>query len=186
MNRLVAGVGLLLIGAAGAADAAQWRMDAAASRLTFSTSYQGEAVPGAFKQFDARLRFDPARPAEGHLEVTVELDSFDMGNRDINDAVREPDWFDLKRFPQAEFRSQEIRQTAPGRFVAQGTLRIKGAQQPVAVPFVWEDGGRTATMKGEVGLKRNAFGIGAGEWASGDMIGLDVKVVFSVRLQRAD
>lgn len=186
MNARAACLGLLLVGAVAPAGAAQWRSDPGASRLTFRASYQGEPAPGRFTQFDARVRFDPARPAEGRLEVTVRLDSVDMGSSDINDAIREPDWFDLKRFPQAEFRSRAIRQVAAGRFVAHGTLHIKGTGREVAVPFAWEGGGKSATMAGELALSRGAFGIGAGEWASGEMIGLEVNVAFNVRLERVD
>lgn len=186
MNRSALILGSSIIALTASAHAAQWKMNPAASRLGFRASYENEAAPGAFKQFDTRLRFDPARPADGKLDVTVRLDSVDMNSTEINDAIREPDWFDLKRFPQAEFHSQEIRQTAPGRYVARGTLSLKGSQQQVAVPFAWDGNGKTATMAGEVTLNRGAFGIGTGEWASGNIIGLDVKVSFDVRLQRVD
>lgn len=172
--------------ASASVHAADWRMDPAASRLTFQAFYQGQAAPGSFKQFDTRLSFDPARPADGKLDVTVKLTSVDMGSTEINEAIREPDWFDLKRYPDAEFSSNTISQNGPGKYIARGVLRIKGTQQQVAVPFNWEASGKTATMTGDMTLKRTAFGIGTGEWASGDMIGLDVKVSFNVRLQRAN
>ena len=173
---------LLLLGT-DAAFAADWRMDPAQSRLAFSASYQGEPVPGVFKRFDTRLRFDPMKPTDSRLEVTVKLPSADFGSGDINDAIREPEWFDFARFPEARFVSTDIRQTAPGRYVARGTLSLKGASQALAVPFTWKASGKSADMKGEMKLNRTTFGIGSGEWTSGDLIGLDVQVTFDVHLK---
>ena len=39
-------------------------------------------------------------------------------------------------------------------------------------------------MAGRVELQRLDFGIGTGEWSSGDEIGLDVTVEFRLTLQR--
>jgi polyisoprenoid-binding protein YceI len=39
-------------------------------------------------------------------------------------------------------------------------------------------------MAGELTLDRTRFGIGSGEWATPDPIGLDVKVKFKVTLRR--
>ena len=165
--------------------AADWRMDPAASRLEFSASYQGEPAPGKFKQFDTRLNFDPARLAKSELIVTVKLTSIDMGSAEINDAVRGPEWFDLAKFMQAEFRSTDIKRAAADRYIARGTLNLKGAQRPLEVPFRWKADGKSATMAGEITLDRTAFGIGTGEWAAGDPIALAVKVKFDLRLQPA-
>lgn len=186
MRRSVLAFGLLLFGHAVFATAAEWKMDPAASRLGFQASYQGQAVPGTFKQFDTHLRFDPARPVNSKLDVVVKVDSIDMGSSEINDGVKDPDWLDPKRFPEARFESSDIRQTAPGRFVANGTLTVKGAKQSIAVPFAWQGSGKTATMAGDLTVKRTAFGVGAGEWNAGDLIGLDVKVTFNVRLQQVN
>jgi hypothetical protein len=39
-------------------------------------------------------------------------------------------------------------------------------------------------MSGQLVLKRSDFSIGIGDWSSGDQIGIDVNVSFSVVLQR--
>jgi len=165
------------------AAAAEWRMDPAASRLEFSARYQGEPAPGKFKQFDTRLNFDPAHPAKSELIVKVTMTSFDMDSAEINDAVRGPEWFDLAKFTHAEFHSTDIQRAATDHFVARGMLNLKGVQRAVEVPFSWKADGKNATMSGELTLDRTAFGIGTGEWATGDPIALAVKVNFNVRLQ---
>jgi hypothetical protein len=61
---------------------------------------------------------------------------------------------------------------------------VKGVEQQVDVPFVWTDAVESATMAGELTVKRAAFHIGLGEWGSTDVIRPDVTVKFSVRLHK--
>lgn len=182
MKGLLCAAALLLT--AGATHAASWTQDKAASRLEFVSTYQGQPAPGVFRDFVTRLTLDPAQPARGKLEVDVVVTSVDMGSEDLLEGMRAPEWFDFARFPKAEFRSQQIRQVAPQRYEARGTLALKGVQQEVVVPFAWEAKGQTAVMTGELMLNRTRFGVGSGEWATADPIGLDVKVKFKVALRR--
>lgn len=170
--------------------AADWRMDATASRLEFAAMFEKTAAPGVFREFDTRLKFDPAQTAGSRLEVTVKVTSADMNSGDINNAIRGAEWFDFARHPQAEFRSTDIRRVDANRYVARGTLTLKGLQQALEVPFLWSAlpapagaKGAYASMEGELSLRRGAFGIGVGEWAATNVIGADVRVKFRVRLR---
>ena len=172
--------GLLFAGPALAAD---WKMDPAGSKLEFIATFEKTPVPGVFKEFDARVRFDPDKPAGGSLDVTIKVTSADMNIPDVNKEIRGKDWFDYAAFPQAEFHSADLRRDGE-RYVARGTLTLKGVKQPVEVPFTWT-AGDGAVMEGELTVKRGAFGIGLGEWAAADVIGADVKVKFKVKLRKA-
>jgi len=170
--------------------AADWRMDPAGSRLEFAALFEKTAAPGVFREFDTRLRFDPGKPAEGRLEVSIRVSSADMNSGDINNAIRGAEWFDFARYPQAEFRSTEIRRVEGNRYVARGMLTLKGVQQAVEVPFAWSPlpaaaGSKSAqaAMEGEFSLRRGAFGIGSGEWAATSVIGAEVRIKFRVRLR---
>ena len=161
-----------------------WRMDASASRLEFIATFEKAEAPGVFREFDTHLRFDPDKPAGSRLQVSVRVTSADMNSADINNAIRGPEWFDFSRFPQAEFRSSDIRRIAPNRYVARGTLVLKGMQQAVEVPFTWRASRDAPVMEGETTLTRSRFGIGLGEWKATDVIGAEVKVRFRLRLRK--
>ncbi len=176
---------LLLAGALHHACAADWKMDPAGSRLEFTATFEKAAAPGVFKEFDTRLRFDPEKPADSRLVVAIKVTSADMSSADVNTAIRGPEWFDFARFPQAEFHATDIRRTEGGRYLARGTLSLKGVQQPLEVPFTWAGSADAATMEGEFTVKRGIFSIGTGEWTATDVIGADVKVKFRVRLRKA-
>jgi polyisoprenoid-binding protein YceI len=175
---------LLLAGAPRAGEAAEWRMDPAGSKLEFTATFEKTPAPGVFKEFDTRLRFDPEQPAGGSLDVTVKVTSADMNIPDANKEIRGKEWFDYAGFPQAEFRSTDLRRAQGNRYVARGTLSLKGVKQAVEVPFTWTADANRASMEGELTLKRGTFGIGTGEWAATNVIGADVKVKFTVKLRK--
>jgi polyisoprenoid-binding protein YceI len=185
MKNLLPMIVLLAAGAAGTAQAAEWKLDPAASRLDFNASFETTPSPGSFKDFDVRLGFDPDQPAGGHLDVGIQVASASMSSADIDKAIAGPEWFDFAGHPRAEFHSSDIRRVQPGgnRYVARGTLSLKGQQKPVEVPFTWTAAADGAGMDGEFTVKRAAFGIGTGEWVATDVIGPDVVVRFHARLK---
>jgi polyisoprenoid-binding protein YceI len=169
-----------------AVSAAEWKMDPAGSKLEFIPTYEGEKAPGVFKEFDTQLTLDPKKPAGNKLDVTIKIASADMNNSDMNEAIKDPEWFDVKKFPQAEFHATDIKPgSAAGSYVARGKLTIKGTQKEVSVPFKLTESGATGAMEGELTLDRMQFNVGSGDWAKGDTIGLNVTVKFKVSLRKA-
>jgi polyisoprenoid-binding protein YceI len=175
----------LLLFVAVPSQAAEWRM-LSDSEFMFEAIFEGSAAPGRFEQFDLDLEFDPANPGAGRLRVTVSLAGADMGDPDINTIIADPIWFDAGHFPQAVFESERIEAGAPGEFVATGVLDLKGISQTVVVPFTWSEQGARADMRGEFVLQRIDFNVGSGEWATGDAIGIDVRLQFDLVLEREE
>jgi polyisoprenoid-binding protein YceI len=175
----------LSLGLAGAADADHWR-SANEARLSFITTFEGESIAGEFRQFDVALEFDPAVPDAGTLEVTVDLTAADMGDPDINEVLMDPAWLDVAQFSEAVFVSEAIRMLGPDEFQATGILDLKGTRKTVVVPFTWSSSGDAARMCGRFDITRTDFGVGSGEWATDEAIGLEVNLSFDVRLERRD
>jgi polyisoprenoid-binding protein YceI len=166
---------LLLMLAAVPAEATEWRMQSG-SEFTFEATFESVASPGRFA----------ADPGAGRLRVTVNLAAADMGDADMNAIIADPIWFDVGNFPQAVYESEQIEARAPGEFVATGVLNLKGISKTVTVPFSWSEQDARANMRGQFVLQRIDFKVGSGEWATGDAIGLDVKLQFDLSLERGD
>jgi polyisoprenoid-binding protein YceI len=160
----------------------KWQSDSAGSKLLFAASFQGLPINGAFNQFTVDyITDDNSQPQS--LEVTVSIASADMGNDEINQAILTADWFNPGDYQQGIFSSASFKKLAVNQFVATGTLQLKGVEKTIAVPFNWRAIDQsTATLSGELVLERDDFAIGIGEWASGDRIGLAVRVWFDVVL----
>jgi polyisoprenoid-binding protein YceI len=158
--------------------AAEWQSDSAKSELAYSVDFEQLPLNGVFKTFSVSYQ------AAEKLHVVVDIASVDMGNSDINEAIRDADWFDLKRYSQAIYTSTNISATGDNSFIAQGTLQLKGVSKPVSVPFSWQpsETSNSASMHGQLSLSRSDFGIGSPEWASGDQIGIPVTLSFSLQM----
>lgn len=180
-HRLIACIPLL-IAATAAAD--EWQVDRAASRLNFVPTFEGRPTVGQFRDFAVQLRFDPSSPETGQMYVTVSLMSADLSSKDINEAIRGSEWLDVARYPKAEFESSRIH-GSNGRYVAEGTLKLKGVTQVIKVPFNWNSSEKEATMVGKLKLDRTDFRIGTGEWSDSRSIGHPVEVRFNLRLERS-
>ncbi|MBU6483911.1 MAG: YceI family protein [Betaproteobacteria bacterium] len=166
------------------AVAAGWIVDPARSAIGFTATFENAPAAGVFRRFDASVQFAPDHPADSRIDVVIAIPSADMSSAEINDAIRGPDWFDATRFPVAEFHSTQVRSAGGDRYLAVGTLAVKGRTKPVEVPFRWKADGDLATMDGELTLDRGAFGIGLGEWRSSKVVGASVVVRFSLHLRK--
>ena len=161
----------------------QWQSVLTNSKLMYQVTFQGLPIEGRFTQFS--VDYSQAEK----LLVTVNIGSADMSDDELNSEIAGIDWFDTGRFGEAVFSSESLTATSDSNeeFIAAGSLNLKGVSEPVDVPFVWKQDTQNpdrATMSGQLVLKRSDFSIGIGDWSSGDQIGIDVNVSFSVVLQR--
>lgn len=169
--------------AASGALADEWRMQGE-GELLFEPTWEGEPVPGRFEKFDVRLDTCEGGVAGSELKVTVNLDSADMDDPDINEAIAGAEWFAVDEHPVATYTSDSVGEAADGGYLAAGHLELKGVRLPVSVPFQWSASGDRAEMRGELTIDRTRFDVGSGEWSDGDTIGTEVRVSFDVILER--
>jgi polyisoprenoid-binding protein YceI len=169
------------------AGAARYSSDPAKSSLDFTFAQAGAQNKGKLSKFpvtlDAAAGATPTR-----LEVTVDMTTFDSGDKERDDTLRGPDLFDVKKFTQAHFVATQITKTAAG-FDAFGKLTIRNVTRDQHVPFTLrtanEQGHNVAYLAGRTTLHRLDFGVGQGEWKSTEWVGNDVVVSYSVRLTAA-
>ena len=82
--------------------------DESAGRLEFSAIQAGARFTGAFTRFRAALDFDPAHPASGRLDVTVEVASIDTEDPERDEILRGADFFQAGEHPQSVFHAGRI------------------------------------------------------------------------------
>jgi len=163
--------------------AEQWQSVPKNSQLNYEVSFQGLPIEGRFSQFSVDYI------ATEKLLVKVAVASADMSDDELNSEIVGVDWFDAGRFGEAVFSSDDLAAVSNSKenFIAEGSLKLKGVAEPVNVPFVWQPDSQNpdrATMSGQLILKRSDFSIGIGDWSSGEQIGIDVGVSFTVVMHR--
>jgi len=179
----------LCVFAAGKADAAQWQVDPAKSKLGFSIVWSHEPLQAAFKKWTADIAFDPADLAHAKASVIIDIASL-VSEDPQNDKYRNgPNGFDVAHWREARFVTKNIRSLSPGHYEASADLTIHGVTKAVSLPFTLAINGNAAHMVGQLTLSRIDFGIGSGnlwgiDWTSARTVAHAVKVTVDLTATR--
>lgn len=157
-------------------------------RLAIAVTQLGSRVEGAFADWSARIAFDETPDAEGRhgeVEVTVNVLSLTLGS--VTDQALGEEFFAAESFPRAVFAADILAAPAGAQapYVAEGTLSLRGAEVPVALPFdVTVEDGR-ATAEGVAVVDRRDFAIGA-SYADEGTVAFEVEIAVALEAVRAE
>lgn len=164
------------------ASAATWQVDPAASTLGFTGTQLGQPFKGRFEKFSADIDFDPTKPEQGgKVTVLIDMASARTGDAQRDGAMPETDWFAVKSFAQAKFEATSFRRTGDDAYEAVGTLTLRDVTKPLTLPFTLKPDGNATRAQGKVTLVRSDFGVGQGQWATGQWVALNVDVTFDLK-----
>lgn len=169
-----------------AASPGGWAVDKDASKLSFTATQTGASFEGEFETFSADIVFDPADLANASIFVTVDTASAETGDRQRDTALPGSDWFKAKEFPSATFVSNDVVETGEGAYEARGKLTIRDVTRDLVLPFTLAIDGGKAHAEGGVTLVRTDYGVGQGEFATGQWVGLDVVVSFVIEATKGE
>lgn len=160
------------------AQAADYAVIPDKSILSFVYKQMGVPVDGQFKNFSAKINFDPARLAAAQAEIDLDLASIDAGSAEANDEVAGKVWFNAKAFPRAKFVATGVKALGGNRYEASGKLTLKGQTREVTAPFTFAPQGNQSVFDGSFILKRADFAIGEGIWADFGTVANEIRIKF--------
>ena len=186
-------VGLVSLSHSAAAETSaflqRWVAHPDQSVIGFTATQEGAEFDGRFDRFSVSLELLPTDDSIGILQINagIQLASVDTYYKDRDDYLLQQDWFYIDMWPEAEFRSDTIRQLGDNHFIAAGTLSLKGISKNIEVDLelVLEENGERGRLTGKAKLNRLDFGVGQGEWASTEWVGDEVNIKFDLRILRA-
>lgn len=169
--------------------AAPWQVDPATSSLSFEGEQSGEKFKGGFSKFTPTIEFDPAHPEKGKIEVLIDMASVTVEGKDRQDSLPTVDWFNVKQFPTAAFKSTSIRSTGSDKtglnnYESKGMLTIRGVSKDATLNFWLKTSGKTSESRGTVTINRNDYGVGQGEWKTDAYIKFPVTVSFVIHAKQ--
>lgn len=184
MRPLTGFFGLLTLGAAAPAQAADWQVDPARSAVTVEVDQGGRPLTGRFERFDAEIRFDPNDLANARAVVTVDVGSFRTGDGQRDQIAASQEFLGAAAAPQARYEAKAFEPLGGDRYQVEAELSLKGVTKPIAHPATITITGEEAHATGEMTLTRTEWGVGARQFPRGDQVGLEVKVRFDLRARR--
>lgn len=160
-----------------------WQVDPAASRLVFRATQEGAPFEGEFREFDVQVNLDPEDLSDAAILAVIDPESAFTGDGNRDGTLPGPEWFDVVRFPEARFRSDDV-SCEGGACVARGDLTIKETTRAVELPFTLRVEGDRAVADGGLTLVRLDYDLGTDAFVSDTQVGYPVEVVLHVEATR--
>ena len=140
-----------------------FKITPALSKITFYVK-SSVKLEGTFDKWDANLVFTSTDASTGVLDIKIQADSVNTGNKSKDNKLKGEYCFDAKKNPYITFHSTKITQTSPNTFDVAGTFTVRGISKLEGLTFTVDRdaGGTTGQIKGILTIDRTDFGLGAG------------------------
>jgi polyisoprenoid-binding protein YceI len=165
--------------------AGAYALDKAHTSLVFRVNHLGfSAFTARFTRYDAKLAFDPAKPADASVDVTIDPASISSDNAPDGflEVLNGDKFLDTAKYPQMKFTSRAVEAGQDGTLRIRGDLTLRGVTKPVTLEARYNGGyaGHPYDPQARIGFsargtfKRSDFGVTIGipspsmPWGVGD------------------
>jgi polyisoprenoid-binding protein YceI len=179
---------MLALGVASAASAADtYHLEKTHVDLLFSISHAGFTEKhGSFRDLDATLEYDAAKPENSQVTVVVKTDSLDTAFAPRDKDVKSEKFLDVAKYPEMRFVSTKVTREPDHMLRIEGDLTLHGVTKPLTLhaklnkeapnPF---DKRPTLGFSATGSLKRSDFGIATYIPVIGDEVNLTIDAEFN-------
>ncbi len=109
----------------------RWMVDPLDTTVGFSIRhFMVTNVRGVFEQVQGTVEYDPRRPKDTIVNVSIPVSSINTRDTRRDAHLRGADFFDAERFPTMSFRSTLVTVGADGRLMLTGDLSLRGITRP--------------------------------------------------------
>ena len=167
-----------------------YMLDRAASTVGF-TLY-GSAIfkikkDGYFKDFTGLVSYDPARPADTRVDLTVNAASIDTQNSAHDELLRSGEFFDVAHYPTIHFASESANVRPDGTLSVTGDMTIRGITRRMTIPVTLRPTTRPGTTPGAAfestfQIDRTEFGLNGSASQSGFHVSISKKVQIHIAI----
>ncbi len=118
------------------ASAADYAIDTKGAHafIQFHIKHLGYSwLVGRFNTFDGEFSYDEANPAAARVSVRIDTASVDSNHAERDKHLRDADFLDVDRFPEARFVSTSYRDLGDNKGVLEGELTLHGVTRPITI-----------------------------------------------------
>ena len=144
----------------------RWEIDGTRSKLAFRLRHLVVSeINGAFARWGGIVSLDPEHANRSQVAIWVDLASVDTGSEERDAQLRSSEFFDVARFPRAQFTSTDIAFGADGEATVAGQLRLHGTTELVELAvsetrsWIDDNGQMRAGYDMRGSIDRQAFGL---------------------------
>lgn len=111
-----------------------WQIDSAHALIEFSVTHMMIAkVRGRFNEFSGIVELNENNPEKTNVTVEIDVESIDTRQKQRDDHLRSPDFFNVAEFPKIVFKSTNVSLTDKTKAILTGDLTIKDITKPVSL-----------------------------------------------------
>lgn len=111
-----------------------WQIDSSHALVEFSVTHMMIAkVRGRFNEFSGVVELDENNPEKTNIVVEIDVNSIDTRQKQRDDHLRSPDFFNVTEYPKMVFKSTEVKVVDKKKAVLTGDLTIKNITKPVSL-----------------------------------------------------
>lgn len=175
-------------GMTAAAETGAFAVDPVHSTIVWGVGHLGVArVYGTFSGPTGRYLIDLNNPSSSFAEVSLKAATINSGNGKRDDHLRNPDFFDVEKFPMMSFKSSSFEKTGERTMKLKGDLTLLAVTKPIeaTVEFIGEGETRQGYKSGfeaRFTIKRSDFGMMT--YLEGGAIGDEVSVIVAIEGKR--
>jgi polyisoprenoid-binding protein YceI len=174
----------LAFGAVALAAPVTYQVDTAHSNVAFAVPILGglAKVRGKFTDFNVQIVYDEADVTKSSVKAVIKAASIDTGIEKRDAHLRNPDFFEVEKYPEITFESASVEKRGQG-FVARGTFTMHGVSKEIELPFTINGvrknpttGATTLGVSSRLTLNRKDYGIAFSRPDNPDFLGDQIEI----------
>ncbi len=163
-------------------QAADYEIDSTHSFVEFKIQHLGYSwLHGRFNTIKGGFSYDAENPNDSQIEVSIDPASVDTNHAERDKHIRDADFLDVKKFPEAGFKSTSFTASDTGGTLV-GDLTLHGVTKEISIDVTkigegkdpW--GGYRAGFAGTTTLVRKDFDMGYNLGPASESMELDLTI----------
>jgi polyisoprenoid-binding protein YceI len=141
------------------------KLNAEKSSIEFVGKKTDGEHAGGFKKFTVDAKADMENPANSSMTIVIDTTSIWSDDTKLTDHLKNPDFFDVRKFPEIKFESTKVEPESESKATIIGKLTMLGKTAEVKVPcdVVASDSGIELTAKFEIDRTQWGMSYGVGK-----------------------
>ncbi len=132
--KLALALALGLMTATAHAETTPYTFDTVHSKVMFKVKHLGFSYSyGEFTEFSGSFDFDQSDWSQSKVDITIPVDSLEMGDATWNDHMRAANYFNLAEYTEIRFTSTKLEKSDDKHGKLHGDLTVLGVTKPVVL-----------------------------------------------------
>lgn len=179
MQRVALMLTLVCVSAVVGSAEEQPTLDSEQSKISFIGAKSDGKHDGGFKKFTADAKLDLDDPTKGSLKIEIDASSLWSDNDKLTNHLKNPDFFDVRKYPKITFESTKIEHDpSQDKVNIVGHLTMLGKKVEVTIPSMPKLTEDMLVLAANFDIDRTKWGMSYGKGKVNDEVAIRALLVF--------